>query len=115
MRAFIIDAMTQTVQPVTLAGPPLDGEEIADILECVHVKPLLGSHDKPLFGIEDVAVLIDGARTQGYACFQISDIQPILGRGLVVGYTDGRYSDVLLTRDDIVERVRWSHRNRDVA
>jgi hypothetical protein len=115
MRAFIIDAMTQTVQPVTLTRSPLDWNEVADIIECVHVKPLLGTEDDPLFGIEDVAVLIDGARTHGYACFQIPGYQPILGRGLVIGHTDGRYHDVLLTLDDIVKRVRWSHRNRDVA
>ena len=110
MRAFVIDAMTRTVQPVTLAGLPLDMDEVADIIECVHVKPLIGTDDKPLFGIEDVAVLIDGARSHGNDYFQIAGIQPISGRGLVIGHADGRYNDVLLTRDEIVKRVRWLRR-----
>ena len=109
MHAFIIDATTRTVQPVTLAGPPLDKGEVANIIECVHVKPLIGTDDRPLFGIEDVAVLIDGARTHG-DCFQIAGIQPILGRGLVIGHADGCYNDVLLTLDEIVKRVRWLRR-----
>jgi hypothetical protein len=79
IRALLLDAEARSVRDIALTGPPLDFDEIRDIIGCVHLNQVV------LDSVLGITIFVDGARTHGDAGFKLPGHHPTLGCGVVVG------------------------------